>query len=104
MALTQSSTPLEPVVVERDPSGLVSHVWLRRDICEKQVPLESGEGSYTVYEADEVHVTLSGTPTVEEVLEVFDSLWTAAERSSLTLDDRVTSLEESIKVMYAGRE
>lgn len=102
MALTQSSTQLEPVVVERDPSGLASHVWLRRDICEKEVPCESGDGTYTVYEADELHILVAGTPTAEEVAASFDSIWDRALRALLTLDDRVTSLEETMQVMYAG--
>lgn len=101
---TQWSSPIPKVVVEHDLSGLITHVWLHRDISSKQVLQEGSQEPYTVYEADELYLKVAGTPTEAEVLKNFDALWDEAERASRSLDDRVTTIEESLShvILSAG--
>ena len=94
MHRTQSSTPLDKVAVEIDPSGMLSHVWLRTNI-EKKIVAEN-DVSYTMYEADEVYITIPGVCTVESVESMFETLWTQAENSNASINDRVSALEAKI--------
>lgn len=94
MHRTQSSTPLDKVAVEIDPSGMLSHVWLRANIEEKIVT--ENDVSYTMYEADEVYITIPGVCAVESVESMFETLWAQAENSNASLNDRISVLEAKI--------
>lgn len=76
MVHTVSATELVPVLVEPNGSG-GSDVWLRKNIEEA----ETEEGQ-TVWEADEVHLIVSGVPSAEDI--DLDSLWYDAEREGMT--------------------
>ena len=91
MHRTQSSTPLDKVAVEIDPSGMLSHVWLRANIEEKIVT--ENEISYTMYEADEVYITIPGVCTVESIEPMLETLWEQSENSNASINDRVSALE-----------
>lgn len=80
MVHTQSATPLQAVQVEC--RGAYSDVWLRRAITHDVI--EFPEGSQEVWEADEVHGTLPGTPTTDYVSGRFAQLWASFEEADLT--------------------
>lgn len=92
---TRSATPLSRITIEPTPGGHVSHVWLRRDIIE--VPDPDGGSAW---EADEVHLTVPGVPTLDELEASFTDLWLAHEEESLTDREytraRVDELEYAI--------
>lgn len=92
MTRTQSATPLATVQVAR--RGNVSDVWLRRDIEEVDVELPEG-GSQHMWEAEEVSLTLPGTPTPEEIEDDFDALWLRAEEEALTDAERLADVRET---------
>lgn len=74
----------------------MTNVWLRRDIQQRQADGEGSADAGVIYEAEEMCLTLPGTPTEEEVRERFDEFWEQGERSSQTLDDRVTAIENNL--------
>ena len=79
MVHTVSATELIPILIEPNGSG-GADVWLRKNIEET----ETEEGQ-PVWEADEVHITVSGIPIAEDI--DFDSLWYEAERGGMTYSE-----------------
>ena len=79
MTITQSSTPLARVTVERRPDGL-SDVWLRKNIVETM----TDDGP--VWEAVELHFVSVDALTVEQAENQFAALW--AEHDPNKLSDR----------------
>ena len=79
MVHTASATELVPVLVEPNGSG-GADVWLRKNI--EQSETEEGQ---TIWEADEVHIIVSGVPEVEDI--DFDSLWYEADREEMTYSE-----------------
>ena len=101
--MTCSATPLDAVTVEVRPGGVISDVWLRRNI-EKDVA-DNGpdaEKSIEFYKADELHFVQVGVPTVDEVTAAFDELWEAHEDDELTDSERIDALMAQLKVTNAA--
>ena len=72
MQKTQSATPLDAVLVERNGSG-GSDVWLRRNIHTLD---HSDEGGLQVmWEADETHGVVETPVTCQDVESQFDAYW-----------------------------
>lgn len=94
MYRTSSATPLDKIVVEIDPSGMLSHIWLRKNI--QEVTKNDNGASYTAYEADEVYLTIPGVCSIESITPMFETLWMQAENSESTINERVTALEEKM--------
>ena len=61
---TVSATPLEAVLIEARAGGVVSDVWLRKNI-EKDVADRGSEAETAIefYRADEIHFVQVGVPT-----------------------------------------
>lgn len=94
MHRTSSATPLDKIVVEIDPSGMLSHVWLRKNI--QEVTKNDNDTSYVAYEADEVYLTIPGVCSIESITPMFETLWMRTENSESTINERVTALEEKM--------
>ena len=94
MHRTSSATPLDKIVVEIDPSGMLSHVWLRKNI--QEVTKNDNDTSYVAYEADEVYLTIPGVCSIESITPMFETLWVQTENSESTINERVTALEEKM--------
>lgn len=94
MHRTSSATPLDKIVVEIDPSGMLSHVWLRKNI--QEVTKNDNDTSYVAYEADEVYLTIPGVCSIESITPMFETLWMQTENSESTINERVTALEEKM--------
>ena len=99
MHRTNSATPLEKIAIEIDPSGMLSHIWLRQNI-EKVTKNDNGLSSIS-YEADEVYLTIPGVCSVESIAPKFDELWSQAEESESTLNERIAKLEENLNALTA---
>lgn len=94
MHRTSSATPLDKIVVEIDPSGMLSHIWLRKNM--QEVTKNDNDTSYVVYEADEVYLTIPGICSIESITPMFETLWMQTENSESTINERVTALEEKM--------
>lgn len=99
MHRTSSATPLEKIAIEIDPSGILSHIWLRQNM-EKVTKNDNGSSSIS-YEADEVYLTIPGVCSVESITPKFDELWSQAEESETTTDERIAKMEEKINALMA---
>ena len=65
---TCSATPLDAVLIEPRPSGILSDVWLRKNI-QKDVAdngIDSGN-AIEFYRADEIHFVQAGVPTIDGI-------------------------------------
>ena len=77
-----SATPLDAVTVE-PRAGMISDVWLRRNVRRTEMELEDGL-SQTMWEAEVVHGVLGGRPSVAYVADRFAQLWVQFEEADLT--------------------
>ncbi len=100
---TQSATPLDKVSVVPDPSGMVTHVWLRTNISTESRENLTGEGDnpQTCYVADELYVVLPGVCSVESIEDQFDILWSQYGETR-SIEDRLTNLEEVVNSVAAA--
>jgi len=93
MIIARSATPIERIQIE--PNGMGgSDVWLHRAIADAAV--EDANGTQVFQEAEEVHGTVQGIPTAEEIGESFDEWWDALEEASLTDAERFERLEAQV--------
>ena len=83
-----------PKAVLTFPVGEKTDVILRKNI-EKVTKQGNLEETYDAYECDEVQFRYDGTLTVEEIENDFDSWWNYPAKASMTLDERVSALENS---------
>lgn len=100
---TVSATPLEAVLIEARAGGVVSDVWLRKNI--KKDVADGGsevETAIEFYRADEIHFVQVGVPTVDEVTSSFDELWEAHANDDLTDSERINELESQLKATNAA--
>lgn len=81
MHTTESATELSAVLIEQCGSG--ANVWLRKNIHTEERELD-GDGTQTVWVADETNGYLSWVPTTQEVEEDFDEMWEAFELNGKT--------------------
>ena len=84
-----------PKAVLTFPVGEKTDVILRKNIEKVIKQGNSVEETYDAYECDEVQFRYNGTLTVEEVENDFDSWWNYPAKASMTLDERVSALENS---------
>ena len=100
---TVSATPLEAVLIEARAGGVVSDVWLRKNI-KKDVADRGSEAETAIefYRADEIHFVQVGVPTVDEVTSSFDELWEAHANDDLTDSERINELESQLKATNAA--
>lgn len=103
---TISATPLEAVLIEARAGGVVSDVWLRKNIekVEKDIADVGSESETAIefYRADEIHFVQVGVPTVDEVTSSFDELWEAHANDGLTDSERIDELESQLKATNAA--
>lgn len=100
---TQSTTPLDKVSVVSDPSGMLTHVWLRTNIStdSKESSTSEDDDPQISYTADELYIILPGICSVESIENQFDSLW-AQYGETRTVEDRLTELEEVVSSVAAA--
>lgn len=100
---TQSTTPLDRVTVVSDPSGMVTHVWLRTNILTEAKENSTSEDSDAPvsYTADELYIVLPGVCSVESIENRFDILWNQYG-DTRTVEDRLTELEEVVSSVAAA--
>lgn len=107
LVTTNSATPLDPVSVVVDPSGMVTHVWLRENISQKELTTQRDANSemevapMVTYTADELYFVLPGNLSVEQVTESFDDLWDQYAPAD-DIEDRVTKLEQVVSSVAAA--
>lgn len=68
---------------------------MRKNIEKVTKQGNSEEETDDAYECDEVQFRYDGALTVEEVENDFDSWWSYPAKASMTLDERVSALENS---------
>lgn len=95
---TVSATPFDAVLIEARPGGVVSDVWLRKNI-EKDTVNRDEDSDVTIefYRADEIHFVAMGVPSVEEIGASFDVLWTKHDDDDLTDSQRISKLAQQIE-------
>ncbi len=84
-----------PKAVLTFPVGGKTDIILRKNIEKVTKQGNSEEETYDAYECDEVQFRYNGALTVEEVENDFDSWWNYPAKASMTLDERVSALENS---------
>lgn len=102
---TCSATPLDAVLIEPRPSGILSDVWLRKNI-QKDVAdngIDSGK-AIEFYRADEIHFVQAGVPTLDGITAAFDELWAAHENDGLSDTERIDKIIESLTATKASLE
>lgn len=102
---TCSATPLDAVLIEPRPSGILSDVWLRKNI-QKDVAdngIDSGK-AIEFYRADEIHFVQAGVPTLDGITAAFDELWAAHEDDGLSDTERIDKIIESLTATKAALE
>lgn len=102
---TCSATPLDAVLIEPRPSGILSDVWLRKNI-QKDVAdngIDSGN-AIEFYRADEIHFVQAGVPTIDGITAAFDELWAAHEDDGLSDTERIDKIIESLTATKAALE
>lgn len=102
---TCSATPLDAVLIEPRPSGILSDVWLRKNI-QKDVAdngIDSGN-AIEFYRADEIHFVQAGVPTIDGITAAFDELWSAHEDDGLSDTERIDKIIESLTATKAALE
>lgn len=102
---TCSATPLDAVLIEQRPSGILSDVWLRKNI-QKDVAdngIDSGN-AIEFYRADEIHFVQAGVPTIDGITAAFDELWSAHEDDGLSDTERIDKIIESLTATKAALE
>ncbi|MGO5296317.1 hypothetical protein ACTQ05_07785 [Collinsella sp. LCP21S3_A9] len=102
---TCSATPLDAVLIEPRPSGILSDVWLRKNI-QKDVAdngIDSGN-AIEFYRADEIHFVQAGVPTIDGITAAFDELWAAHEDDGLSDTERIEKIIESLTATKAALE
>ena len=99
MQKTVSATPLEAVKIEQRPDGQAD-VWLRKNIQQVEVEPEDGGETYVQYIADEVHLVMAVTQ--EEAEAAFDELWDEAVAAETPQDERIATLESTVKTFAAS--
>lgn len=108
--VVESVSAHRPAGVQVERRGLVSDVWIRRDIAEEEVAMPEGGGARTQWRCREVHLTLPGTPTVAEVTAMADELWAKdATEPSLSdlqaqVEEQARAIEEIIPLVLGGDE
>lgn len=102
---TCSATPLDAVLIEPRPGGILSDVWLRKNI-QKDVADNGSEAGNAIefYKADEIHFVQAGVPTLEGVTAAFEELWVAHEDDGLTDTERIDKVIESLSATRAALE
>lgn len=102
---TCSATPLDAVLIEPRPGGILSDVWLRKNI-QKDVADNGSETGNAIefYKADEIHFVQAGVPTLEGITAAFDELWVAHEDDGLTDTERIDKVIESLSATRAALE
>ena len=68
---------------------------MRKNIEKVTKQGNSEEETYDVYECNEVQFRYDGSLTVKEVENDFDFWWNYPTKASMTLDERVSALENS---------
>lgn len=102
---TCSATPLDAVLIEPRPGGILSDVWLRKNI-QKDVAdngIDSGK-AIEFYRADEIHFVQAGIPTLDGITAAFDELWAAHENDGLSDTERIDKIIESLSETRAALE
>lgn len=102
---TCSATPLDAVLIEPRPGGILSDVWLRKNI-QKDVAdngIDSGK-AVEFYRADEIHFVQAGVPTLDGITTAFDELWAAHEDDGLSDTERIDKIIESLSETRAALE
>lgn len=102
---TCSATPLDAVLIEPRPSGILSDVWLRKNI-QKDVAdngIDSGN-AIEFYRADEIHFVQAGVPTIDGITAAFDELWAAHEDDGLSDTERIDKIIESLTATKTALE
>lgn len=102
---TCSATPLDAVLIEPRPSGILSDVWLRKNI-QKDVAdngIDSGN-AIEFYRADEIHFVQAGVPTIDGITAAFDEIWAAHEDDGLSDTERIDKIIESLTATKAALE
>lgn len=102
---TCSATPLDAVLIEPRPGGILSDVWLRKNILQDVADngAESGK-AIEFYRADEIHFVQAGVPTLEGITAAFDELWAAHEDDGLSDTERIDKIIESLSATKAALE
>lgn len=102
---TCSATPLDAVLIEPRPSGILSDVWLRKNIQNDVADngIDSGK-AIEFYRADEIHFVQAGVPTLDGITAAFDELWAAHEDDGLSDTERIDKIIESITATKAALE
>ncbi len=103
--VTCSATPLEAVLIEPRPGGVLSDVWLRKNI-QKDIAdngIDSGK-AIEFYRADEIHFVQAGVPTLDGITAAFDELWVAHEDDGLSDTERIDKIIESLSATRAALE
>lgn len=102
---TCSATPLDAVLIEPRPGGILSDVWLRKNI-QKDVAdngIDSGK-AVEFYRADEIHFVQVGVPTLDGITAAFDELWAAHVDDGLSDTERIDKIIESLSETRAALE
>lgn len=102
---TCSATPLDAVLIEPRPGGILSDVWLRKNI-QKDVAdngINSGN-AIEFYRADEIHFVQAGVPTIDGITAAFDELWSSHEDDGLSDTERIDKIIESLTATKAALE
>lgn len=96
--VTCSATPLEAVLIEPRPGGVLSDVWLRKNIQQDVADngVDSGK-AIEFYRADEIHFVQAGVPTLDGITAAFDELWSAQEDDGLSDSERIDDLIVQLK-------
>ena len=103
--VTCSATPLEAVLIEPRPGGVLSDVWLRKNIQQDVADngVDSGK-AIEFYRADEIHFVQAGVPTLDGITAAFDELWVAHEDDGLSDTERIDKIIESLSATRAALE
>lgn len=96
--VTCSATPLEAVLIEPRPGGVLSDVWLRKNIQQDVADngVDSGK-AIEFYRADEIHFVQAGVPTLDGITAAFEELWSAHEDDGLSDSERIDDLIVQLK-------
>lgn len=89
----ESYSSEKPKAAEVVPHGILSHVWLRRDISQ-DVADDGPEGTpREFWKCTELHFVTDGSITESYAEEHIDELWEAHERDDMTMEERMAELE-----------
>lgn len=99
MIQTVSAEEPARVLVEAQPGGMSCDVWLRGNI-EQDAADNGPEGApYEFWRADEAHLVVAGSITVEEAEARFDELWAQAEQEGMTDSERIVGVEQIVSAL-----